>query len=575
MPLLPPILLALQSASGPQFSVRPLAAAAAGASSSDVVRTLCGATEKDYIVEVNGGGLVVGDFDGDGDHDLVVVDGSTLDRVRAGASGQPPRLYLNDGNGEFSAAGDEWAMDGGRWGMGGTAGDVDGDGFLDLVITEWGPDRVFLNRPTETGGRGFVEVTASAGLRGSAWGTSAALFDRERDGQLDLVIVNYLSARLEEIEDGTLASRRDERCKWKGFPVMCGPEGLIPLHDRLYAGNGDGTFADVSVPAGFRPSQAGFGLGVTTLDHDADGDTDLYVTNDSTPNHLWENQGDGTFVEMGERRRVALDMNGKEQAGMGIAVADLNEDGFQDLFVTNFSGENNSLYLSRRSRGGPIYNERASQVRVGGPSIPFLGWGPGLIDVDLDSDLDLFVLNGHVYPQADGVGTDTSYAQQDQLFRNLGLGEGGIPGFELESLDDGAARVSRAGVPVDLDGDGDQDMLTIELDGAVQRLENLAGAGNWLVVRLRARDGNTQALGALVEARLGERTLLREIRTSAGFQAAGPAEAHFGLGAADEVDELVVRWPSGQVTRHPDVAARQVLILQEPARAESVEERSR
>jgi hypothetical protein len=536
----------------PQFESRPLVVDVGGQPTP--ITTVCGSPEKNYILEVNGGGLVLGDFDGDGSTDLVVVDGSTLDRVRAGEPGLPPRLLLNDGQGNFRLAGEEWALAGGRWGMGGAAGDVDGDGHLDLLVTEWGPDRLFRN----LGGRGFEEITDRAGLVGSGWSSSAAFLDYDRDGHLDLVVIGYLAARLEDLDSGTIAGRDSGRCKWKGHPVMCGPEGLTPLHDRLYRGRGDGTFVEVSRDVGFRVEDAGFGLGVTTVDYDGDGDTDLYVSNDSTPNHLWENRGDGTFEEVGSRRNVAFDMNGKEQAGMGIAVADLNEDGFADLFVTNFSGENNSLYLSRAARGGPAYAERSSQLRLGGPSIPFLGWGTAFGDFDLDTDQDLFVLNGHVYPEADQPGTDSSYAQEDHLYRN-----GGELRFEREVLHGAPLRVSRAGASADLDGDGDLDLVALELGGAVHVLENRGARGHWLTVRARGAGGNTQALGARLEARHGDRVQRAELRTAGGFQAAVPAEAHFGFGDLERLPELVIHWPSGRRTTLRDVALDRILTVHE------------
>jgi len=511
------------------------------------VETVCGSPAKDWILEVNGGGLVLGDFDGDGDTDLVVIDGSSLERAEREEVGRAPRLFLNDGKGSFAAAGEPWDMDAGRWGMGGSAADVNGDGWLDLFITNWGADRLYLN----DGGKGFVDATEASGLRGKRWGTSCAFLDYDGDGALDLVVLNYLAFR-----PGEVSPPGSPGCTWKGLPVMCGPEGLVPVHDQLYKGKGDGTFEDVSQSAGFKPEIAAFALGVMTLDYDGDGDTDIYVANDSTPNHLWENQGDGKFIEVGFRRGVAYDANGKEQAGMGIACGDLGADGRPDLFVTNFSGESNVLYRATK-RGS--YREKSSFARLNGPSLHRLGWGTGMGDVDLDGDLDLFVLNGHVYPQADSPGTDTSYAQPDLLFLNT------KERFEPRSLYAGPDVSSRAGALADLDGDGDLDLVALAAEGQVRVLRNeQSGTNHWLRVQLRGRSGNTFGVGARVRAEWEGGSRLAEIRTTAGYQAGAVAEAHFGLGAVSKLVRLVVLWPSGKEQVLEDVAVDRVLIVTEP-----------
>jgi len=521
-----------------------------GARALPGVATRCGTTAKDFIIEANGGGVVLGEFDGDGNVDLVVVDGSTLERVEKGERGFPPRLFLGRGDGTFAQAGEAWGMSGGRWGMGGAAGDIDGDGWLDLVITEWGPNRVFRNEA----GKGFRELTANAGLVGEGWSTSAALLDYDRDGKLDLAIVRYL-----EFDPKTVSPPGKGSCRWKGHPVMCGPTGLVPSHDQLFRGRGDGTFEEVTLQARFRPAEAGFGLGAMTLDYDDDGDTDLFVTNDSTPNHLWENQGDGTFREVGFRRGVSHDGNGKAQASMGIGCGDWNGDGRDDLFVTTFSGESNALFSSVRGLG---FRERSASAGIAGPSLSALGWGTHMIDFDLDGDLDLSVMNGHVYPQADLAGTDTSYAQRDQLYRCDGHGR-----FTVEDLSDAAACVSRASAWADMDGDGDLDIAAVRVEGPVRVLLNGARRGSgahWLRVRLRGRASNRDGIGARVIAQWEGGRLQQEIRTSGGFQSAVPAEAHFGLGNIEKLDRLTVKWPSGRQQVLEAVAVNRILVVEEP-----------
>lgn len=546
--MLPVLLTALTL---PQEPAPPPQFVEVGATALPGVSTTSGSAAKGYIIEVNGGGVLIGDLDVDGDEDLVVVDGSTLERLRKGEPGLPPTVHLNDGGGVLEPAGEDWSIAPGRWGMGGALGDVDGDGFPDLVITEWGQDRLLRNT-----GTGWVETTGTSGLSGWRWGTSAAFLDHDLDGSLDLCVVNYLAFRLEELD------ARERACAWKGIEVLCGPEGLTPVHDLLYRGRGDGTFEDVTARAGFRPREASFGLGVTTLDADLDGDTDLYVTNDSTPNHLWDNQGDGTFREVGTWRGVAHDPNGKEQAGMGIAVGDLNADGRADLFVTNFSGENNALYLS----GGRSFRDRAGRSGLGGHSMRYLGWGAAMADFDLDADLDLAVFNGHVYPQADLPGTDTAYAQPDFLYRNDGQAR-----FGVEPMSDAGATVARACAAADLDGDGWIDLVALDMQGAVRVLRNRGASRlsegeqrHWLGVRLVARGGNRDALGAGVVAEFGGATSATEIRTSAGYQAAVPPVAHFGLGASERVERLTIRWPSGQEQVLEDLAVDRVHRIEEP-----------
>ena len=508
------------------------------------VVTTCGGTDKRWIVEVNGGGLALEDLDGDGDVDLLLVDGSTVERARTGLPGLPPRLFLNDGSGRFTPAEKEWAIPAGRWGMGVATGDLDGDGWPDVVLTEWGVDRVLRN----LGGEGFEEL---APVGPATWSSSAALFDADGDGHLDLYVTGYLAFDPDEV-----APRGEHPARWKGRAVLAGPEGLTPLKDRLHLGRGDGSFGPDVLPE----VDPAYGMGVVPLDVEGDGDVDLFIANDSMPNHLWLNDGEGGLREAGFAAGLAYDANGREQACMGVARGDLDGNGLVDLFVTNFSGEANALYCARRPGR---FRERAASSGVEGPSVARLGWGTGAGDLDLDGDRDLFVLNGHVYPEADEPGTDTAYAQPDQVL----LAAGGR--FQARDLDGASPRCSRAGGLADLDGDGDLDLVALSVGGAVRVWRNTSAGAEGprgMVLRLRGVGSNTQALGARVEARAGERSWSLELSTAGGFQAALPAALHLGVGSAEELTELVVHWPSGTTQRLSDVPVRPAMLLVEPAR---------
>jgi len=513
------------------------------------VVTAYGGVEKDWIAEVNGGGLLLGDWSGDGVLDLVVVDGSTVARAEAQEPGRPARCFLGKGDGTFQPGGARWALPELRFGSGGASGDLDNDGRLDLVLCELGQVRVVLN--TTEGFKEHVRLGAVGD-----WATSAALFDADRDGILDLYVVRYLDFSTQAVK-----SRTTGACTWKGHAVMCGPEGLTPQSDRYYKGVGDGSFVERTKESGIAVQVPSFGLGVMTLDYDADGDTDLFVANDSMPNFLWENNGQGVFKDVAFARGVSHDANGREMAAMGIACGDVNGDLREDLYVTVFSGEATPLYCSAKSGG---YRERSMAAGLAGPSMPLLGWGTAMHDWDLDGDLDLAVFNGHVYPQADQPGTDTSYAQRSQLLLN----DGKMRFVESKLLD--TPRVSRACVSGDLDNNGTVDLVALRLDGPVDVLLNRAVQdGQHRALRVQAKrrisDGvRVDALGARVLVTAGDVTRAAEVRTSGGYQAAVPAQVHFGLGATSVVERVEVRFLSGRTSVVERPVLDQVLVIEEP-----------
>ena len=349
------------------------------------------------ILEVNGGGLGLIDSDGDGDLDLFVANGATLD---APAHGPGSRLFRNDGSLRFEDVTDEAGIDLRRWAMGVAVGDYDGDGHDDLYVTCYGPNALLRN----TGTGRFEDVAMGAGVAHAGWGTSCAFGDIDGDADLDLYVVNYIDFDVK---------KRPPRARYKDVEVMAGPHGLIAVHDVLYENQGDGTFRDITDDAGCRLSRPAYGLNTVIIDVDGDHRQDIFVGNDSLGNFLFRNLGDRKFKEIGMMSGIATNLDGGSQATMGIAIADLIGNGRPDIFTTNFSSDTNTLHLNL---DGAFYDDRTRQFGLGLISRPFLGWACGFFDLDHDGDEDLIAFNGHVYPEATIEMMNSEYEQPPLLF---------------------------------------------------------------------------------------------------------------------------------------------------------------
>jgi len=368
---------------------------------------VCGDVSKDFIVDANGSGVAWFDFDNDGNLDLLIVNGSSRERIRQG--GDPMvALYRNDGKGHFEDVTVRSGLTRRGWGNGVCVADYDNDGFSDVYVSGIGGGALFHNNGNGT----FSDVTRRARVGNDGrWGTGCAFGDYNRDGFVDLYVANYVKFNEEKIP------RRGETagCKFMVVDVYCGPKSLEGEPDVLYKNNGDGTFSDVTVSAHIKdPGYPGFGVLFSDLDND--GWPDIYVANDSAPHFLFHNNGDGTFADQGIVAGVALSGDGREQAGMGVDAGDYNGDGLLDLIVTNFSHDYNTLY---ENHAGGFFTDVSYRTGVARGSGPHMGWGVGFVDMDNDGRLDLFVANGHVYPQVDSHGIGTHYLQRKQLFTNL------------------------------------------------------------------------------------------------------------------------------------------------------------
>lgn len=504
-----------------------------------------------YLLETTGTGAAFFDFDGDGRLDVFLVNGTTLEGL---PKGQEPtnHLYRNRGDGTFE---DVTARAGlvapAGWGQGVCSGDIDNDGDQDLLVTYYGQNRLYRNAGHGT----YEDVTAKAGLTDPRlrWGTGCAFLDYDRDSRLDLIVANYIDLDLK-----TAPTPDSGLCRYKGVKVACGPPGLPGGKNALFRNRGDGTFEDVSARSGILKASGTYGLGVSTLDFDDDGWTDVYVANDSNPSALYRNNHDGTFSDIGVAAGCAYSQDGKPQAGMGVGVGDYDRNGTMDIFKTNFAGDTSTLYANT---GTGSCDDRTFAGGIG-VNTRWLGWATGFVDLDKDGWLDLFLCNGHVYPEVAQLKTEAAYRQRKVVYRN----RGGRFEDVTERLGEPVTspRAARGAAFGDYDDDGDVDIVVNNVHEPPDLFRNDSDPRrHWVLLKLVGTTSNRDAIGARVAAVAGGVTQWQEVRGGGSYISQNDLRVHFGFGDAARLDRVWVRWPNGLEEEWTDVAADRVNTLRE------------
>jgi len=501
-----------------------------------------GTLEKKYILEATGSGVALLDYDNDGWLDIYMVNGSTYDAL-AGKSDPPhAALFHNNHDGTFTDVAAKAGVSNDRWGFGVAVGDYDNDGWPDIYVSNYGKNRLYHNNHDGT----FTDVAEKAGVTLGNWSTGATFGDYDGDGKLDLFVPGYVHFNIEHPPIPGSAVVGYANCSFRGANTMCGPRGLEGEPDHLFHNNGDGTFTDVSEKAGVSDKDHYYGFTGVFVDLNNDGKVDLIVTNDSSPNYLYINHGDGTFEDQSFYSGFALNQNGLEQAGMGVAVGDYMNNGLLDLYTGTFSDDYKPLF---RNKGDAAFTEISPRIGLAAPTYPFLTWATEFIDYDNDGWKDIFLVNGHVYPQVDQHDWGTSYAQRPLLFHNINKGQK----FEEipPVLGTGLSEVipGRGAAFGDLFNDGKIDVVINCMDHVPALMRNVnPDHHHWVGLKLIGGPKSPRdAVGATVYLTAGGLRQRADVLSGGSYESSNDQRPHFGLGDATSIDAVEIRWPSGLV----------------------------
>jgi len=507
----------------------------------DKFRHRSGSLEKATILETPGSGVALLDYDNDGWLDIYLLNGSTFAALKGKEPAPRAMLFHNNHDGTFTDVTEKAGVVNERWGFGVAVADYDNDGWPDIYVANYGKNRLYHNNRDGT----FTDVAEKAGVALGAWSTGPTWGDYDRDGLVDLFVPGYLKFDADHPPVAGQAGISASACQFRGVSfLMCGPRGLPGEGDHLFHNNGDGTFSDVSKKAGVSDPQNYYGLASVFVDADDDGWLDLAVANDSVPRYLYRNRHDGTFEDVSYLSGFALTNEGLAQASMGIAVGDYNRDGRLDFFVTTFSDDYKTLY---RNDGAFNFSDVTYPAGLGSPTIPFLGWGAGFLDFDNDGLLDIFVANGHVYPSVDQRDWGTTWAERPQLFRNLdGMKFQEVP----PATGSGLALVvpARGAAFGDLFNDGSIDVVLNNMDSAPALLRNVVKNGNhWIALKLvGGAKSPRDAIGAAVFLTAGGVRQRADVLSGGSYGSSSDPRVHFGLGSAPKIERVEIRWPDGK-----------------------------
>jgi hypothetical protein len=515
-----------------------------------------GIDHKRSIIEAKGSGLAFYDYDHDGWLDIYLTNGNRLGTQWPAGKAPTSHLYKNNRDGTFTDVTEKSGLGRTGWQTGVCVGDYNNDGWDDLFCCFWGHNILFRNNGDGT----FTDVTLKAGLYQPQvrWGSGCTFLDYDRDSHLDLFICNYLKLDPEKLP----APNSGLNCQWKGVPVLCGPRGLPAGEDILYHNNGDGTFTDVSEKAGILKPGPRYAITAVSYDFDNDGWPDIYVAADSQPSILFKNNHDGTFTDTAVMSGCAYSENGHEQAGMGVAVADYDCDGWFDIFKTNFADDTCNLY---HNNGDGTFSDVTFPAGVG-VNNRYVAWGCGFVDYDNDGWADIIQVNGHVYPEIDSYNFGQTFKNPRLVYRNLGNGN-----FKDVSSEMGpgiSERFSSRGAAFgDYNNDGGVDVLILNMNEPPSLLRNDGGSKqNWIKIKLVGTQCNRTAIGVRVRVMTGKHTQMDEVHSGDSVMSQGDLRLHFGLGKSETVDVIEVKWPTTQkLERFTKVKANQILTIREGA----------